>query len=158
MQYVLHDLRCLWPECCNTQATRPLPEFSRKDELSILCLKLRHKFFEFFQAPVYFIGHIKDASKIIMITDNRDSRKVRMGLAKCPACGIFYDPTATNGPCPQCSRRYSVATWVFALIVLAFLFLLPVPGAEAQVTPPACVVGAGGVVQCNYAFLPVVAK
>ena len=84
---------------------------------------------------------------------NNSSLSKRMGLAKCPACGTYYDPTTTNGPCPQCSRRYDIATWVFALIVLAFLFLLPVPSAEAQAptpteTPSACWVEPDGSERC----------
>lgn len=74
-----------------------------------------------------------------MIFDNRDSRKVRMGLAKCPSCGQFYDPTGTGGPCPHCSKRYNIATIAFAAVVLLFLlFWLPLEAgaAKAQEVPP----------------------
>ena len=74
-----------------------------------------------------------------MIFDNRDSRKVRMGLAKCPSCGQFYDPTGTGGPCPHCSKRYNIATIAFAIVVLLFLLLwlpLQAGAAKAQEVPP----------------------
>jgi len=73
-----------------------------------------------------------------MLLHTRDLSKVRMGLAKCPTCGQFYDPTTTGGPCPHCSKRYNIATIAFAIVVLLFLlFWLPLESAaKAQEVPP----------------------
>jgi len=73
-----------------------------------------------------------------MLLHKRDVDKVRMGLAKCPSCGEFYDPTTTGGPCPHCAKRYNLATIAFAVVVLLFLlFWLPLEGAaKAQEVPP----------------------
>ena len=72
-----------------------------------------------------------------MLLHKRDLDKVRMGLAKCPSCGEFYDPTTTGGPCPHCAKRYNLATIAFAVVVLLFLpFWLPLEGAaKAQADP-----------------------
>lgn len=75
----------------------------------------------------------------IMVLNNSDLSKVRMGLAKCPTCGRFYDPTTTGGPCPHCAKRYNLATIAFAVVVLLFLlFWLPLEATEAkaQEVPP----------------------
>ena len=91
-----------------------------------------------------------------MILHRNDLDKVRLGLAKCRSCGTYYDPT--YGPCPQCSRKYNLATIAFAVTVLLFLlFWLPLE-ARAQVMPPPCIVGSGGEVLCNHVWLPVVRK
>lgn len=91
-----------------------------------------------------------------MLLNNSDLSKVRLGLAKCPACGSYYDPT--YGPCPKCSRRYNLSTIAFAVTVLLFLlFWLPLE-AKAQAMPPPCIVSAGGEVLCNHVWLPVVVK
>lgn len=70
-----------------------------------------------------------------MLLHKRDLDKVRMGLAKCPSCGEFYNPT--YGPCPYCTKRYNIATITFAIVVLMFLlFWLPLEGAaKAQADP-----------------------
>lgn len=91
-----------------------------------------------------------------MLLNKSDLSKVRMGLAKCPACGNFYDPT--YGPCPKCSRKYDMATIAFAVVVLLFLLLWLPLEARAQAMPPPCVVGSGGEVLCNHVWLPVVVK
>lgn len=72
-----------------------------------------------------------------MVLHKRDLNKVRMGLAKCPSCGEFYDPTTTGGPCPHCAKRYNLATIAFAVVVLLFLLLwVPLEGAaKAQADP-----------------------
>lgn len=86
-----------------------------------------------------------------MILQRNDLDKVRMGLAKCPSCGKFYDPTTTGGPCPQCSKRYNIATIAFAVVVLLFLFFwLPLESAaKAQADPaPTCWTEPDGTVIC----------
>lgn len=93
-----------------------------------------------------------------MILQRNDLSKVRLGLAKCPSCGNFYDPTTTGGPCPKCSKRYNLATIAFAVTVLLFLLLWLPLEAKAQSMPPPCVVGSGGEVLCNHVWLPVVRK
>lgn len=74
-----------------------------------------------------------------MVLDQKDFSKVRCGTFKCPSCGTYYDPTATGGPCPYCSRKYNIATIAFAAVVLLFLlFWLPLEAgaAKAQEVPP----------------------
>ena len=71
-----------------------------------------------------------------MLLRDRDLHKY-CGDFRCPACGTHYDPT--NGPCPQCSRKYNLATIAFAAILLLFLlFWLPLEAgsAKAQEVPP----------------------
>lgn len=91
-----------------------------------------------------------------MILQRTDLDKVRLGLAKCPSCGTYCDPT--YGPCPKCAKRYNIATIAFAATVLLFLlFWLPLE-AKAQAMPPPCIVSSGGEVLCNHVWLPVVVK
>lgn len=68
-----------------------------------------------------------------MLLKKSDLRKVRKGVAKCPVCGTYYDPT--YGPCPGCVRKFSLATALFSIVVLLFL-LLPLEVAQAQVATP----------------------
>lgn len=84
-----------------------------------------------------------------MILRNSDLDKVRCGQFKCPSCGTFYDPT--YGPCPECNKKYDLATICFAIVVLLFLlFWLPLEGAaKAQTDPqPTCWVEPDGTVLC----------
>ncbi len=72
-----------------------------------------------------------------MVLHRNNLDKVRCGLAKCPSCGTYYDPT--YGPCPHCAKRYNLATIAFAVVVLLFLlFWLPLEAgaAKAQEVPP----------------------
>lgn len=79
-----------------------------------------------------------------MILNKPDLRKVRMGLAKCPTCGQYYDPTTTGGPCPYCAREYHLPTIFFVVVLLVYL-CLPAPLSAAATT---CEVQPDGSVMC----------
>ncbi len=61
-----------------------------------------------------------------MVRLKMDSVKVRCGLAKCPSCGTYYDPT--YGGCPGCSSKHKPSKFyvsTFALIIVLFLLVMP---------------------------------
>jgi hypothetical protein len=73
---------------------------------------------------------IKERTFYTMVNWKTDSVKVHQGLAKCPSCEGFYDPT--YGSCP-CQRRFYVA--LFAAVVALLLLAWPnVTGAQSAPT------------------------
>ena len=66
-----------------------------------------------------------------MVSYNTKFNKVRQGLAKCPVCGAFYNPTFGKYHCPP--RRFYVA--IFAAIIIALFMLMP-GNAGAQTPEP----------------------
>lgn len=65
-----------------------------------------------------------------MVSWNSNSVNVRQGLAKCPVCGAWYNPTFGKNHCPP--KRFYAA--ILAAIIIAIFMLMPVT-AGAQVQP-----------------------
>lgn len=65
-----------------------------------------------------------------MVSWNSNFSKERQGLAKCPVCGAWYNPTFGKNHCPP-KRFYRL---IFAAIIITLFFVMPVD-AGAQVAP-----------------------